>query len=263
MKISGRPVSAEELLKSQALRQGILQYIMVEALRSECSRLGVAVDPVEINTTVENRKASVLSDTDLTWEEYLDAGGMTDAEFRESIEVPTLFDLFAESMVETTEEELLDYWAENKDSIVKRYLEENFLPTTDSPNVTFEDCRDLVEEQLRTDKGIRVRSGMFELLINSATLELTAFRDKSEAKLYEDLILNNRKTDQQEEQQPSGVPSAAAPGGGQGLTEPAPGEDAGEVTEEDTDESNETGENPCADTGDDNAGENGGEDTQE
>src|SRR5260221_4442835 len=76
VKIDGRDVKLDELLKSPITRDSLNQFILFEHIRKQAVTEGVKVDPAEIDKKVEEQKQQVAG-FGQPWDKFLFVHGVT------------------------------------------------------------------------------------------------------------------------------------------------------------------------------------------
>lgn len=235
-KVNDRDITAAELLKSPMVRQAVKQYLVTDALLREAGKAGIYADEEEIDEQMKQIEQDAISQ-DLTLEEYLTKKQyVTVEEVRESMRMSQLFEKLVESKVTITDEERLAFWNERQDEIKYTYARENHLTEAEVGDLSMETVKDTLDELIRRDKVGQTRTDLLNQLTNSIEVKLVAVADPEEAKLYEDLLINNSKILEEEaEPEPTTEtpPTPPETGGATGSLQPAP-EGAGEGTGEGT-----------------------------
>jgi hypothetical protein len=212
MTINGRPVYADDLLTSLALRRALSTYVSVTVLKEDAARRGVKVDPEELKQRIEDLKAQMRS-TGKDWNEFLKEQNVTEQDVEEQFGFNLLADAMLDAMVEVTDDQLKQTWEQNKEQIVTQYLKDNKLPDTEKPKVTYEQCKALVEKMAKREAGAGKQGELQDELLLKTTITLDAIKDPARRKLMEDLLVNNSKQRIEEKKKgPETKPPVAAPG---------------------------------------------------
>jgi hypothetical protein len=118
---------------------------------------------------------------------------LTEDELRIQMGGQLYFEAIVDTLFEITEQDLQDSWARDQDAILDKYLRDNHLPDSERQTVTFEECKESIEEWARNAKRFDYQQEAFDLLLSSTEISLTCIADSARRKQYEDLILNNIK----------------------------------------------------------------------
>jgi len=216
MTANGRPVYADDLLKSFIIRRDLQQYIVIDAFRAEAKRRNIRVDPAELAKKVDEQKKQLTANGTEDLSKYLKERGMTEKEISDSIELNMLVDKVVESTITITDQELKETWDKQKATYVDEYLKKNKLPDTEKKNVTFDKCRDMIRETLVGSRKMEAQGTLFNSVMLKATLQLVGISDPAERKIYEALLLTDtqdrvKESMKQEEAQKGGAPPATSP----------------------------------------------------
>jgi hypothetical protein len=114
---------------------------------------------------------------------------MTEEELIEEKKADVLFDQLVAVDIDTSDEVLREFWDENQEDTVSRYMDRYFLPESERESLTFEDCKEFVRERVLQRELFPKSDALFKRLFYDATLELLCFASDEEADHYEDLIL--------------------------------------------------------------------------
>jgi methanogenic corrinoid protein MtbC1 len=191
MKLSGRPVTAEEIIKSSHTRKALREFVFYEAMHATASKRGITLDEKDVDKRVEDTKQRIaMSGT--SYEEQLKQMGNTEEELREMMREELLFEEIAKDIVEVTDKDIETAWETDKDQIVSSYLQENHLPDAERVNVTLDKARASIKEQLQTVKMQGSQDLVVAEIIKDAELDILVLTG-AEKENFENLILNFSK----------------------------------------------------------------------
>lgn len=215
--VNGRDIYAADLIKSPMVRQAIKQYLITDALMRAAGKAGLYADEKDIDDQIQNIEQDALRQN-MTIDDYLmKKQGITVDEVRESIKSQQLFEKLVDSQAKVTDKELDDYWNEHADEVKYSYARDNHLTEAERAKLTRDDVKDSLENMVRQDKLGQTRKDTYQSLIDGINLKILVMPDKAEEKMYEDLMINNSKTQPEEAQAgegqaPEGQPEGGAPG---------------------------------------------------
>lgn len=243
MEVSGRKITAEEFIGSPPVRNAVKQFILMDTMKAECAKRGIKVDEAEVDRRIADTKKN-LELSGQSWEDYLKETGVTEAEYREMLSGPMLFEALSADMTKATDEDVQKGWSDpaEQERLKTAYAAENHLPDSDKAKLTLEDAQfyEFVKNDVQAKKTMGESATIIQQFIDKVTLDLSAsISDPESAKLYEDLILNNSKTKPEEAKagDKEGVvltPPDSAAGSGSDTEEAeasAPSSDAGDGAE--------------------------------
>jgi hypothetical protein len=239
MKLNGRSVYADELIKTPFIRMAIRQYLTYDTLLGEISRRNLNVSEAEIDEMLRDR-VDYMEEGGMLYEEFLQEQSLTDAEFRDSIKATLMFERLLDDVIVVTEEEMRKVWDEQQNQVLEDHIRDNSLPVSMRSTLTYEDCKETIRSGIHEEKKWDAQRDAANLLVNSTEMKITCIKDPKEAERYEDLILYSHKDKLREEGETLG---GAEPEG----TEPDAAE--GEETMEAEDDAS-AGEETPDDTGD-------------
>jgi len=218
MKVCGRSITGEDLVKSPNLRRGLREYIYYITLEEEGVKQGITVDPADIESQRKMILDTVMA-SNKTWEEFLESQSLTDAEWEEQARLSLLMIRLAEQRAGITEDDYREKWQADRENIVTQYIRRYHAPEIERDNVTYEDCLMVIKEIVFRDQAMMHFDSIQKELMNSATLELLGGFSKDEAVFYEDLILYSVQTADQ-----GGVSAGSLSGGSGASSAPEAGQ---------------------------------------
>jgi hypothetical protein len=252
MKVCGRDIAAADLLSSPALRRGLRDFIRSIALEEEAAKQGAQVDPADLAAMRERIQNTVIS-SNKTWDDFLSAQSMTDAEWEEQARLSLLTVKLAELRAGITEDDYLEKWETDSEDVVAEYMRKYYAPESERDRITYEDCRLIIKDLTFREKAMQHHEDIQMELLNNATLDLSDAFSADKAAKYEDLILYSVQIGG-ESKAPGSLSGAGMPGAGIGAheaehmqqTQPA-GDGADAVTPEDSPEAAEETDAVAAD----------------
>jgi hypothetical protein len=244
MKVCERDITAADLLRSPAIRQGMRDLIQSIALEQEAARQGAQVDPADLAAQRERTMYTVIS-SNRTWDEFLSSQNKTDEEWEDKARLGLLIVRLAELRAGITEDDYLERWETDRDGVVAQYIRQYHAAESERDKITYEDCRMILKDLVFKEKAILHHEDIKAELLNNATLDLAAIFSADEAAKYEDLILYSVQIGG-ESKVPGSLSGAGMPGAGSSApeagqvqqTQPA-GEGTDAVTPEDSPEAAE------------------------
>lgn len=217
MKVCGRDIAAADLLRSPTIRRGMRDFIRAIALEEEAAKQGAQVDPADLAAQRERILNSVTS-SNRTWDEYLLAQNMTDKEWEDKARLGLLTVRLAELRAGITEDDYLEKWETDTESVVAEYLRKYNAPESERDRITYEDCRLVLKDLVFREKAMLHHEDIQAELLNNASLDLAAIFSADEAAKYENLILGCVQTGG-ESKAPGALGGAGMSGAGGGTPE--------------------------------------------
>lgn len=207
VKLDGREIKADELLRSPVFRQTLRQWAMIEHIKQEAAAANITADQVKVKEQLEKQKSEMAA-YGQDFNKLLEEQGMTEADVIEMMSFSDLSEQLAKKKAgEVSDQDLNKLWEERQETYKANYASENFLTDAQKKELKLADIKDWVKDQVVQERAMAQQQIMFETARKSLKLELPPLGNADAQKPVIELIIGKIE----EEPQPASPDSAATP----------------------------------------------------
>lgn len=197
--IDGREARADEVFKSPIFRTTLRQWAAIEHIKGRAAAEGVKVDPAEVQKKLEEQK-SQMAQSGMEWDEMLRMQGMTEDEVLMMMEFQMMSEAYGKKMAGAiTDEAVQKEWDDREGYWRDTYAAQNFLPESKKSELTFNEVKDWMKEQMVTQKAMTAQQTMFDDALKALELEIPSLGNAEEQKFWTNLIIKSAVADDEDE----------------------------------------------------------------